>query len=68
MQKTDEAIEMFRLNTDLYPRSANAFDSLGEALANAGRRDEAIKAYEKALPIDPGFASSKDGLRKLRNP
>ncbi|MGH9947977.1 MAG: S41 family peptidase [Pyrinomonadaceae bacterium] len=66
MQKMDDAIEMLKINTELYPESANAFDSLGEAYATAGKRDEAIKSYEKALKIDPGFASSRDALRKLK--
>ena len=66
MKKMDEAIDMFKLNTELYPGSANAFDSLGEAYANQGNREEAIKSYEKALKIDPAFASSVEALRKLK--
>jgi tetratricopeptide (TPR) repeat protein len=66
MQKIDDAIEMFKVNTELYPNSANTFDSLGESLANAGKREEAIKAYEKALSIDPKYPSSLEALRKLR--
>ncbi|MGB7202463.1 MAG: tetratricopeptide repeat protein [Pyrinomonadaceae bacterium] len=66
MQKIDDAIEMFRVNTELYPNSANAFDSLGETLARAGKRDEAIKAYEKALAIDPKFPTSIEALKRLK--
>ncbi len=66
MQKVNDAIEMFKVNTELYPNSANAFDSFGEALANAGRRDEAITAYEKALSIDPKFPTSIDALKRLK--
>jgi hypothetical protein len=66
LNKMDQAIEIFKINTELYPGSANTFDSLGEAYANAGRRDEAIKSYEKALAIDPTFASSVEALQKLK--
>lgn len=66
MQKIDDAVVMFRVNTELYPNSANAFDSLGEALSIAGKRDEAITAYEKAISIDPKFASAIEALKKLR--
>lgn len=66
MQKSDDAIEMFKVNVELYPNSANAYDSLGEAYANAGKRDEAIKCYEKALKIDPTFPSSRDALARLK--
>jgi len=66
LQKINDAVEMFKLNTELYPESANAWDSLGEAYSNAGNRDEAIMAYEKAVKIDPTFTSSVDALRKLK--
>lgn len=65
-QKVSEAIEIFKLNTESHPRSANAHDSLAEALLASGNREEAIRAYEKALSIDPNFASSADALRRLR--
>lgn len=65
-KRTDDAIAVFKLNVRDFPNSANAFDSLGDGYAAAGRRDDAIKAYEKALSIDPNFASSADSLRKLK--
>ncbi len=67
LKKMDEAIEIFKINTELYPGSANAFDSLGEAYANAGNRTGAISSYEKALKIDPSFASSVEALQKLKS-
>jgi len=51
--------------TRRYPRSANTYDSLGEALLAAGRRDEAIAAYRRAVAIDPEFGSSVQALRRL---
>lgn len=66
LKKMDEAIEIFKLNTELYPESANAYDSLGEAYATVGNREEAIKAYEKAVKCDPTYASSVDALRRLK--
>jgi Tfp pilus assembly protein PilF len=53
------------LNTILYPRSANTFDSLGEALLAAGRRDEAIATYRHALVVEPGFPPSVQALQRL---
>jgi hypothetical protein len=61
-----EAIDVFKLNVEAYPNSANVYDSLGDALAAAGRKEEAIKSYEKALAIEPNFTSSLESLRKLR--
>ncbi|HSK72797.1 MAG TPA: tetratricopeptide repeat protein [Pyrinomonadaceae bacterium] len=31
-----------------------------------GKKEKAIKAYEKALTIDPNFPSSLENLRKLK--
>lgn len=43
------AIDIFRYNVRLYPDSANVYDSLGEALENAGRPDEALASYSRAV-------------------
>ena len=43
------AIEVFRYNAELYPEAPNVYDSLGEALENAGRLDEALTSYSKAV-------------------
>ena len=48
-EEFDEAIAIFRYNVELYPASANVYDSLGEALENAGRLDEAFVSYSKAV-------------------
>ena len=45
----DGAIEVFSYNVELYPNSANVYDSLGEALENAGRFEEALSSYSKAV-------------------
>lgn len=60
------ALLLFQAATELFSQSANVFDSYGEALANAGKREEAIKAYEKALQIAPGYPSAVEALSKLR--
>jgi Flp pilus assembly protein TadD len=59
------AIVVFHVNTLLYPNSANTFDSLGEAYERAGQRDAAIAAYRKAIAMNPGMGSSREGLRRL---
>jgi Flp pilus assembly protein TadD len=59
------AIAVFRLNTRVFPMSANVWDSLGEALLAADRRDEAIASYRRALEIDPEFASATQALERL---
>ena len=63
--RTAQAVQAFRINTRAYPRSANAFDSLGEALLAAGERDAAIAAYRHALELHPGFPPSAQALARL---
>jgi tetratricopeptide (TPR) repeat protein len=65
-KRTADAVEIFKLNVEFYPSSANVYDSLGDALVAAGLSDEAIKSYEKALSIDPTYQSSIDALKRLR--
>ena len=65
-KRIDDAVQVFKLNTEAYPNSANVFDSLGDALAAAGRKEDAIKSYEKALSIDPNYSSALDSLQKLK--
>lgn len=63
--KRDDALLLFRHITDSYPGSANAWDSLGEALEGMQRRDEALASYSKALALDPRLKSSRDAIARL---
>jgi len=62
------AVAIFRLNVRAFPRSANAWDSLGEALVTNGQHAEGIAAYRKALELSPGFPSAVEALRRLGAP
>lgn len=65
-RKGKEAIRIFELNTETYPASSNAFDSLAESYYNSGNKEMAIKYYEKALELDPKNLSSLDMMKKLK--
>jgi Flp pilus assembly protein TadD len=60
------AIVVLQLNTADHPGSSNAFDSLGEAYMEAGRREEAIRSYERSVALDPGNENGRQMLEKLR--
>jgi hypothetical protein len=60
------AIVVLQLNTADHPGSSNAFDSLGEAYMEAGRREEAIRSYERAVALDPANENAVQALEKLR--
>ncbi|TYP98805.1 TolA-binding protein [Tenacibaculum adriaticum] len=61
----NKAINLFRINTVLYPKSSNTFDSLGDAFLRKKDTAEAIINYQKALEINPENKSSKKNLEKL---
>ena len=46
-----DAIAAFRLNTENFPRSANVWDSLGDALEKAGKPADALVSYQKAVNV-----------------
>ena len=65
--KTDQAIDIFKLNTELFPKIGNCWDSYGEALLKKGDRKAALEAYKKALEINPDIPSAKEAVKKLEN-
>jgi lysophospholipase L1-like esterase/dienelactone hydrolase len=50
-KRTNDAIALFTLNTEAFPASANAQDSLGDGYRDAGDKDRAVRAAEKALAL-----------------
>ena len=52
----------------LYPGSSNAYDSLGEAYADRGRKDDAIRSYKSPLELNPENANAKAALERLSPP
>lgn len=52
-KKENDALEVFILNTKLYPNGFNTFDSLGECLLLLGKKEESLKAYKKSLDLNP---------------
>jgi hypothetical protein len=67
-KRLPEAVAVFTLVTRRFPRSSNAYDSLGEAYAAIGERQKAIASYETSLRLDPGNTNAKEMLRRLRGP
>ncbi|HZJ36569.1 MAG TPA: serine hydrolase [Gillisia sp.] len=60
------AITIFKLNTELFPNVANTWDSYGEALLKSGNNDGALRAYEKALEINPNIPSAMKMIKELK--
>jgi tetratricopeptide (TPR) repeat protein len=64
--KTDDAVQVFKLNVEEYPKSSNTYDSLGEAYMKAGKKELAIQNYTKSVELDPKNQNGIDMLKKLK--
>src|SRR3989440_5024576 len=64
-KKIAEAIEIFKLNVEMYPQSANTYDSLGEAYMTHNDKELSIANYKKSLELDPNNTNAKSRLAAL---
>jgi predicted alpha/beta superfamily hydrolase/TolA-binding protein len=61
----EAAIEVFKMNVEMYRRSPNAYDSLAEAYMMNGDRELAIQNYRKSLELNPDNENAREKLREL---
>jgi imidazolonepropionase-like amidohydrolase len=59
-----QAIAVLRMNTENFPKSANAWDSLADAFSHSGDVPNAVKNYRKALEADATY-SNADSAKKF---
>ena len=60
-----DAIAIFKLNVEEYPKSGNVYDSLAEAYAKDGQKQQAITNYRKVLELDPKNQNAANKLKEL---
>lgn len=61
-----DAVEVFRLETESYPKSAFAQVGLGQAYATAGDREHAVASCEDAIRLNPRAVRAMEILRRLK--
>jgi len=66
--RESEALGVFELNVVLHPGSWSASDSLGEAYAARGRKDDAIRTYKRSLELNQEDPNAKAALEGLTGP
>lgn len=66
MKDVKKAITIFEYNLANFPKSANAYDSLGEAYMIKGDKTQAIKNYKKSLEINPNNQNAARLIRELK--
>ncbi len=60
------ALEVLKLNTLFFPKSFNTYDSYGEALAQTGKKEEAIFMYKKSLELNPSNEGGRKAIEDLQ--
>jgi len=50
---TDWALELYKLNVQLFPDDGNLWDSLGEGYIKTEQKDQALMSFKKALKLAP---------------
>ncbi|WP_201765512.1 tetratricopeptide repeat protein [Paraglaciecola psychrophila] len=65
-KKFDQAMGVFTLNTQLFPASANTYDSLVEVYWLLGDSKKAVELYKKVLALQPDNNNAKNQLIKIK--
>ena len=65
MKRTKDAIEIFKLNVEMFPDSSNPYDSLGETYLADDQKDLALANYKKAAELDPKNSNAIQIVRQL---
>jgi tetratricopeptide (TPR) repeat protein len=63
-----EAIEIFKLNVEMFPGEGNVYDSLGEAYLAGGNKEQALVNYRRAVELNPKNTSAAETLKRLEQP
>ncbi|HEX8246772.1 MAG TPA: serine hydrolase [Pyrinomonadaceae bacterium] len=63
----EQALETFKINTFSFPTSDNVYESYGDALLRAGKKEEAIIMFKKALKVNPDNKYAKKNLIKAES-
>ena len=65
MKRVKDAIEIFKLNVEMFPQAFNTYDSLGDAYLENGDKQLAIQNYKKVLELNPKNPIAVEKLKKL---
>ncbi|HYV09573.1 MAG TPA: serine hydrolase [Pyrinomonadaceae bacterium] len=63
--KPKEAIEIFKLNVEAYPKGFNTYDSLAEAYMTINERELAIQNYKKSVELNPNNTTAVEIIKSL---
>ncbi len=62
-KRINEALSIFKLYVHLYPKSSNAYDSLGEMFEVLGEQQDALVSYKKSLTLN---TDNKNAAQRIK--
>jgi tetratricopeptide (TPR) repeat protein len=65
-KQTSTAIQIFEMNTGLFPSSIRSWLGLADAYAAAGQKEKALDACRKVVSLDPGGAGAAEAKKKIQ--
>ena len=67
MEQNEDALKIFKLNTELFPKGYNTYDSYGECLLKVGHLEDGLKAYKKSLELNPNNENARQVISQYEN-
>lgn len=64
--RADNALAWLNLNLEFYPKSSRTYQAIAQAYQKKNDKDNAIKALEKAVELDPNNNQAKNQLQQLK--
>lgn len=61
----DEALKIFKLNVELFPKSPDVYDSYGETLIVVGKIKEGLESYKHALKLNPNYRNAQQAIKVI---
>ena len=65
IEDLDAAVNVFRMNVDLYPESYNTWDSLADAYQRLGETELAIENFKRSLELNPDNEHAREEIALL---
>lgn len=65
--RIQDAIELLQWNTETYPASSVAWETLGDTYLKIKNEKDALLMYQKAIALEPGKEALKQKLKQLTN-
>lgn len=66
-ERYEPAISLLRIATELYPESANTYDSVGHVYREMDEHEAAMTWYRKSLEVDPDFSTALKAVAELQS-